>query len=394
MFSSRLPWNLAPNRLSRALEARRAAGAEILDLTESNPTHAGIEYPAGLLEAFTDPRGFVYNPSPLGHPEARTAVANYYSGRGIAIDPAQVVLTSSSSESYSYLFKLLCNPGDEILVPRPSYPLFEFLGALESVRIRHYEFSYHGRWWLDTAAVAEAVSPRTRALIVVNPNNPTGSFLKRGELDSLAALARSHDFVLIADEVFSDFAFAADPARVPALADFSGAPAVALSGLSKIAGLPQVKLGWMVVAGPPGFQTAALNRLELIADTYLSVSTPVEYAAAHLLKVASVLRGRIAARTSANLALLRDFICSVPALEILHVEGGWYAVIRVPRTRSEEDWVLGLLESDGVLVQPGFFYDFPSEAYLIVSLLTAPAAFEEGIRRLAARAAAVQLPLP
>jgi alanine-synthesizing transaminase len=388
VFSSRLDWSLTPNRLTRALQARRAAGAEILDLTESNPTHAGIEYPGrDVLQAFADTRALVYDPSPMGHPEARAAVSRYYAERGVDVDAGRVLLTASSSESYGFLFKLLCDPGDEVLVPRPSYPLFEFLGDLESIRVRHYGLSYHGRWVLDVADVAEAVTPRTRALIVVNPNNPTGSFLKRDELDALAGLARERKFALIADEVFSDFAFGDDPARVSTVAAFYGAPAFALSGLSKVAGLPQMKLGWMILAGPPDFQGAARNRLELIADTYLSVSTPVQHAAPRLIEIGLSVRDRIAARTRANLARLQTLLHPVPAAEILDVEGGWYAIVRVPRTRSEEEWTLELLESDGVLVQPGFFYDFEAEAFLVVSLLTNAEVFEEGVGRLAARIA-------
>ena len=374
-----------PNRLSRAVEARRAAGRETLDLTESNPTRAGIEYPAAdVIRALADPRALVYDPSPMGCPEARAAVARYYAARGTGVDPGRILLTASSSEAYGFLFKLLCDPGDEVLVPRPSYPLLEFLARLESVRLRQYGLSYHGRWSLDPDSVAEAITPRTRALVVVNPNNPTGSFLKRYELQCLAHLARKHNFALVADEVFSDFAFAQDPSRVATMAAFDGAPAFALSGLSKIAGLPQMKLGWMVIAGPPDFQGAARDRLELIADSYLSVSTPVQFAAASLIEIGLGVRDRIAARTRANLACLRTLLNPAPAAEILDVEGGWYAIVRVPRTRGEEEWALELLQSDGVLVQPGYFYDFNTEAFLVLSLLTKPHEFEEGARRLAA----------
>lgn len=387
MFSSRLEWGLAPNRLTCQLQALRARGAEILDLTESNPTHAGFDYPVEeVLRALAAPGVLSYEPSPMGHSRARAAVARYYAGRELNVDAGDILLTASTSESYAFLLKLLCDPGDEILVPRPSYPLFEFLAGLESVRIRHYGLSYHGRWALDPAEVAAAATPRTRAIIVVNPNNPTGSFLKRDELDALAAFARQRGLALICDEVFSDFAFGPDVARVESVADLRDVPAFALSGLSKIAGLPQMKLGWICLAGPPEFRAQTRHRLELIADTYLSVGTPVQSAAPRLIELGSLMRHRIQARTRANLDALRAVLAAAPACEILNVEGGWYAVVRVPRTRSEEEWALELLAEDQVLVQPGFFYDFHTEAFLVLSLLTPPGAFAEGAARLAGRA--------
>ncbi len=386
MFSSRLDWGAPPNRLSLALEARRAAGSEILDLTESNPTHAGIDYPAApILDAFANHRSLVYEPSPAGHIAARQAISGYYSSRGLDVAPNRILVTASTSESYGFLFKLLADPGDEVLVPRPSYPLFEFLAALESVQIRHYPLRYHGRWWLDTEAVAAAITPRTRAIILVNPNNPTGSYLKRTEVDALASLARRHSLALIADEVFSDFPLSPAEDRIATLADFDAAPAFALSGLSKIAGMPQMKLGWMAVAGPARFRSAAYARLELIADTYLSTGTPVQHAAQSLIEVGRGVRNRISARTRENLAVLRMALAAAPACEILDVEGGWYAALRLPRTRTEEEYAIELLDRDGVLVQPGYFYDFETEAFLVVSLLTEPRAFHEGSRRLAAR---------
>jgi alanine-synthesizing transaminase len=386
VFSSRLDWGAAPNRLALALERLRRGGARILDLTESNPTRARIGYPAAeVLGALSDPRSLVYEPSPAGDAEVRAAVSRYYARRGIEVEPACILLTASTSESYGFLFKLLCDPGDEVLVPRPSYPLFEFLAGLESVRIRHYPLSYHGRWWLDISEVSAAVTPRTRAVIVVNPNNPTGSFLKRGERDALARLAREKQLAIVSDEVFSDFAFGPDPGRAATLADLDEAPAFALSGLSKIAGLPQMKLGWVVIAGPGDFRAQARERLEWIADTYLSVSTPVQHATPRLIELGPAIRERIAARTSGNLAALRSLMAAAPAGEILDLEGGWYATLRVPRTRGEEEWAMDLLERDGVLVQPGYFYDFESGAHLVLSLLTPPEIFREGAGRLAAR---------
>ncbi|HXN48496.1 MAG TPA: pyridoxal phosphate-dependent aminotransferase [Bryobacteraceae bacterium] len=386
MFSSRLNWDLRPNRISALLDARRRGGARILDLTESNPTHAGLAYPsAEILAALGDARSLRYEPSPTGVAEARGAVSAYYAARGASVAPDRIVLTASTSEAYGYVFKLLADPGDEVLVPRPSYPLFEFLARLESVRAVDYPLAYDGSWRIDFAALEGALTPRTRAIVVVNPNNPTGSFLKTGELDRLVSLAAARGFAIVSDEVFSDYAFAPDAERVTTLAGVSGALAFSLSGLSKIAGLPQMKLGWIVTSGPEELRAAALARLELIADTYLSASAPAQYGAARLMEAGARVREQISARTRQNLEWVRDAVAG-SALSVLAVEGGWYATLEVPRTRSEEEWALELLDLDGVLVQPGFFFDFETEAFLVVSLLTPPDVFREGVGRVLGRA--------
>jgi len=386
MFSSRLNWDLRPNRISVLLEGRRRAGARILDLTESNPTRAGLSYPAAeILEALGDARSLRYEPSPAGAPEARGAVAAYYAWRGTSVAADRIVLTASTSEAYGYVFKLLADPGDEVLVPRPSYPLFEFLARLESVRVVDYPLEYDGSWRIDFASLEAALTPRARAIVVVNPNNPTGSFLKAGELGRLVALAGERGLAIVSDEVFSDYAFAPDPQRVTTLAGVTGALAFSLSGLSKTAGLPQMKLGWIVTAGPEELRAGALARLELIADTYLSAAAPAQYGAARLMEAGARVREQISARVRENLAWLRGAVAG-SALNVLQVEGGWYATLAVPRTRNEEEWTLELLERDGVLVQPGFFFDFESEAFLVVSLLTPAEVFHEGVGRLLARA--------
>jgi aspartate/methionine/tyrosine aminotransferase len=385
VFSSRFHWDLHPNRLTELLAAKRAAGAAILDLTESNPTHAGLDYPPDILAAFEDPRSLLYEPSPAGAGEAREAVTAYYAERGETIAPSRILLTASTSEGYAYLFKLLTNPGDEVLVPRPSYPLFEFLATMESVRVAQYPLSYHGAWSLDPDALERAVTPATRAIVVVNPNNPTGSFLKTDELERLIAICRAHRLAIISDEVFADYAHGPDPRRIATLAGVDGAPSFSMSGLSKIAGLPQMKLGWIVVAGPAGFRREAMEKLELIADTYLSVATPVQHAAPRLIESGAAVGRQIRDRVLDNLAFFRAQAAAHPACRILDVEGGWCATLQVPRTRSEEEWALSLLDEDNVLVQPGFFYDFETEAFLVVSLLTAPEPFREGVRRLFAR---------
>ncbi len=382
MFSSRLQWDVRPNRIAEAL-AQHAG--PVLDLTESNPTRAGLLYPSGLLEPLASTRCYDYDPFPAGAPAAREAVAAAYERRSIDVSAGRIVLTTSTSESYAWLFKLLADPGDELLVPRPSYPLFDFLAALESVRVVQYPLVYHGSWSIDFEALADAASERARAVVVVNPNNPTGSFLKRQERDRLSDFCASRNLAVISDEVFADYAFHPDPEDVPTLIDSGAALTFSLGGLSKMAGLPQMKLGWIVVSGPAALQQQALNRLELIADTYLSVGTPVQNAAPRLLEAGESIQRQIAARVRDNLAWLRTALLAAPACDLLELDGGWYAVLRVPRTRTEEEWTLELLERDGVLVQPGYFYDFESEAFLVLSLLTRREAFEDGVTRLLAR---------
>jgi alanine-synthesizing transaminase len=369
VFSRRLPWDQEPNPLARLLDQRRATGAPLLDLTESNPTRAGIEYPREIVDALADERSLRYDPSPRGLASAREAVAKYYAQRGREVSPDQILLTASTSEAYAYLFKLLADPGDEILTPRPSYPLFEFLAGLESVQVKQYPLRYDGAWHVDFADLERMIGPRTRAIVVVNPNNPTGSFLKAEEWDRLLRVARARRVAVLSDEVFSDYAF-------DGRARANSGAAFTMSGLSKIAGLPQMKLGWIVVS-----DRAAMERLELIADTYLSVATPVQVALPKLLELSASVREQIRVRTRANLDFLRSAL-EGSEFHVLNVEAGWNAVIQAPRVRSEQEWAMLLLEQRGVLVQPGFFYDFESEAYLVVSLLTAPEVFAEGVRRI------------
>ena len=380
MFSNRLHWDQRPNRLSQTIENHRRKGAAILDLTESNPTHAGFTYPQEIVSALAAPGMLVYEPAPAGLVSARQAVASYYAERGQPVDPSRVLLTASTSEAYAYLFKLLCNPGDEVLVPRPSYPLFEFLANLESVAVRQYSLAYRGEWTIDLDSIAAAVSARTRAIILVNPNNPTGSYVKPVELEALVKRAAGRGIALISDEVFYDFALIPDIQRV-SLASAEGCLSFSMSGLSKVAGLPQMKLGWIVVGGPDRLRAEAMEKLEWIADTYLSVGAPVQHAAARLLEAGAAIQAQIRQRTAENLSAGRTTLAG-SAANILHVEGGWYITVRVPCLRSEEEWAVGLLTGEGVLVQPGFFYDFESEAFLVISLLTSPEVFREGVLRL------------
>ncbi len=387
MFSTRLDWNLRPNRLAALLEEKRRAGAAIIDLSESNPTRAGFSYSKDILKAFADARSLLYEPSPAGLLEARQAVSGYYAARGQSVEPERVLLTASTSEAYSYLFKLLASPGDEVLVPQPSYPLFGYLAELDSLCVKQYSLAYHGRWALDFDSLESAVTPRTRAIILVNPNNPTGSFLKHAELEKLLALCADRNLAIVSDEVFADYCFAPDPQRVATFAGVREVLTFCLSGLSKIAGLPQMKLGWIVLAGPAPLHREAMERLELIADTYLSVGTPVQHALPRLLALGATVREQIAGRVRENLAFLREATGGDSPCRILDVEGGWYAIVQVPRTKTEEEWCLELLDRDSVLVQPGFFYDFESEAFLVLSLLPRLNQFQEGVTRIMARSA-------
>lgn len=382
MFSDRVPRDLMANRLSTMVDAARAAGRPVVDLTASNPTLAGFEYPDDILAPLADARALRYDPQPLGHIEARRAVARDYERRGVLVPADRIVLTASTSDAYSVLFKLLAEAGDEVLVPRPSYPLFEHLTRLDLVSARPYDLEYHGTWSIDIASVARAITPRTRALLLVTPNNPTGSFVTPDEVGRLAALCAPRDVAIIADEVFADYELE------PGAAAASGRAAsrrdvltFSLGGLSKSAGLPQVKLGWIAVSGPDALVASAIERLEFVCDTYLSVSTPVQMATPALLVAGAGIRSQIAARTMANYRVLQSSVAGVHSCRLLRSDGGWSAVLQVPSLEPEEDLVLRLL-GDGVLVQPGYFFDFSRESFLVVSLITPPAVLADGIDRI------------
>lgn len=382
MFSSRLEWCASENPLTKLLRHKRMIGDPILDLTESNPTAAGFAFPADwLLETLADPRCLRYEPHPAGLASARDAVATYYGD----VSPDRILLTASTSEAYEFLFKLLADPGDEVLVPRPSYPLFDFLAALESVRPVHYPLRYEGRWLIDFDALRQCITPRSRAIVLVNPNNPTGSFLKKQEFARLIAVCREHQLAIISDEVFCDYALHGEQ-TVKSLTRVEDVLTFVLSGFSKVLGLPQLKLSWIVCGGPEAIRSQATDRLELIADTYLSVGTPVQWAAERLLGWRSDIQRQILERVRGNREFLSGYMGPTSAWRVLETEGGWYAVIEAPRIHSEEEWVLSLLRDDHVLVQPGFFFDFEKEAYLIVSLLTRPEVFRDGINKICSRA--------
>ncbi|MGE3841937.1 MAG: pyridoxal phosphate-dependent aminotransferase [Vicinamibacterales bacterium] len=357
-----------------------------MDLTLTNPTAAGFTYPHALLAALGDESALRYTPDPRGLLVARASVAAAYGARGIAVDPDSVLLTASTSEAYSFIFKLLCDPGDEVLVPVPSYPLFEHLASLDGVTLKTYPLEYHGVWSMDVEQLVAETTERTRAVIVVAPNNPTGSLLRRAQWEQLASFCAARDVAVIADEVFLDYLLEPAEDGVRGVVDGrqgAGGPLLfSLGGLSKSIGLPQHKLGWMIVQGPEDKATVALERLQWIGDTYLSVATPVQVAAPRLLEEGAAVRTQIRVRLGANLATLKARLVDSPSCEVLRVEGGWSAVIRVPAIRSEEDLACSLIEEHGVLVHPGYFYDFSRSAHLVVSLLASPDVFEQGVDRL------------
>ncbi len=372
MFSKRSSYDRSPNELAAALEARRGRGGRVLDLTESNPTRAGIPYASDeILRALSDPASLRYEPEPFGLRSAREVVAREH-----GVDVERVLLTASTSEAYGFLFKLLCDPGDEVLVPAPSYPLFAQLASFEDVTLRHYRLAYDGAWHADLASVRAAITARTRAVLAVSPNNPTGSFLAREELSAL----RATGLPVVCDEVFASYTLRADPSsrRVECAAREPGEGLVfSLGGLSKLAALPQMKLAWTLAGGDARAIDEALARLAWIADGYLSVGTPVQRALPTLLESASRARDAIAARTRRNLATLARATRGRSAT-LLDVEGGWYATLRLPSVEPEMTTCLRALAL-GVYVHPGAFFGFEDEAFVVVSLLTTEAVFDEGV---------------
>jgi alanine-synthesizing transaminase len=382
MFSDRTNWKLTRNRLTEALEEVRSSGARVLDLTISNPTRAGLRYDEPLiLQSLASPHAMDYDPQPKGLPVARAAVAAYYqTAHGIHLDLDALILTTSTSEGYSFVFRLLCNPGDELLVPKPSYPLFEFLADLQDVKLVPYLLIYDHGWQMDFPSLQKVVTGRTRGVVVVHPNNPTGSFVHRPERESLNRFCREHGLALIADEVFLDYAH--DRAPQQSFAANHDVLTFTLSGVSKIAALPQMKVAWIAASGPAPEVEAAQARLEVIADTYLSMNAPIQWATPALLHRRHSIQQQLLDRVLGNLAEFDRQLAAQTTCERLSVEGGWYAVLRVPVTQTDEELAVDLLRRKSVLVHPGHFYDFPSDGYLVLSLITPRDDFAEGIKRL------------
>ncbi len=389
MFSDRTNWQLAQNQFTQAVEDARARGGRLLDLSASNPTRVGLEYDAlTILGALNSPESMNYDPQAKGLLSARQAVAAYYRDEHKIRDlhPDRIVLTTSTSEGYSYVFRLLCNAADEMLVPKPSYPLFEFLADLQDVKLIPYPLIYDHGWQMDFHSLAKVVSDRTRGIVVVHPNNPTGSYVKAKEQTQLNAFCRERELALVVDEVFLDFRLGdSQPAS------FAGNEAVltfTLSGLSKVSALPQMKIAWTVTSGPAAAVKAAMGRMEVIADTYLSINAPIQWALPSLLEQRHGVQRQLKNRVNTNLAELDRQLTEQTLCQRLCVEGGWYAVLRVPVTRSDEDLAIQLVRDESVIVHPGHFYDFPTDGYLVLSLITPPEEFSVGVERVLASLAA------
>jgi alanine-synthesizing transaminase len=383
MFSNRTNWKLTRNRLTEALDEVRSNGARVLDLTISNPTRSGLRYDEPLiLQSLASPRALDYDPQPKGLLSARAAVASYYQNRqGVhGFDPEQLILTTSTSEGYSFVFRLLCNPGDELLVPKPSYPLFEFLADLQDVKLVPYPLIYDHGWQMDFPSLEKAVTERTRGVVVVHPNNPTGSYVHSQEKEALNRFCREHELALIADEVFLDYAH--DRAPQQSFVANQDVLTFTLSGVSKISALPQMKVAWIATSGPAQEVKTAQARLEVIADTFLSMNAPIQWATPALLEQRKSIQQQLLDRVLGNLAELDRQLAAQKTYERLNVEGGWYAVLRVPVTQTDEELAVDLLRRKSVLVHPGHFYDFPSDGYLVLSLITGQDEFAEGIKRL------------
>ncbi len=384
-FARRTSWNLTPNRYTEALEVHRKAGRELLDLTASNPTTIGLRYREDeLLRALAHREALIYEPQPKGLLRAREAVAAYYAERGSTVSPDDLILTTSTSEAYSFVFRLLCDPGDTVLAPQPSYPLFDFLADIQDVKLVPYELVYDHGWQIDSHSLQKAIEgERTtgvpcRAVLVVHPNNPTGSYVKAHEVDELNRTCAANAMAIIADEVFLDYSLGAEPLTFSSNRD---ALTFTLSGLSKISGLPQMKVAWIAVSGPEAAKAEALRRLEVIADTYLSMNAPVQCAVPEMLEERHGIYRQLMYRIRENLAELDSQLAAQKLCHRLAIEGGWYAVLRVPVTGSDEDLAIRLLNETGVLVQPGHFYDFPADGFLVLSLITESQPFRTGISR-------------
>jgi alanine-synthesizing transaminase len=378
-WSARTEWDLAPTPWAQRLQQLRAQGTRLWDLTASNPTHCGFHYdPAAVLHPLSTPASLEYDPDPRGLMAARQAVSRYYQDQGAAVDPQQIILTTSTSEAYSFLFRLLCDPGDEVLIGQPGYPLFDFLARLDDVKLVPYQLFYDHGWHLDPAALRARINSRTRAIVIVHPNNPTGHFTSPEERKTLEAICHEHQLALIVDEVFLDYGHPGQPPGASFATGEHPVPTFALSGLSKIAALPQMKAAWIAAFAEP----EALDRLEVIADTYLSVSTPIQRALPAWLEGRHELQAQITGRVHRNLQFLDAALARQTLFSRLVVEAGWYAVLRVPNVQDGEALALRLLEEQGVVVHTGDFFGFAGQGWLVVSLLGEEEEFREGIARI------------
>jgi alanine-synthesizing transaminase len=391
MFSKRTNWNLQENAYTQAVRRHRESGGPLLDLTISNPTVCGFAYDeAAILSALRFSAALPYDPEPKGLASARAAVVEYYREKnpGVPLDPDRVILTTGTSEAYSFLFRLLCEPGDEVLVAHPSYPLVDFLAAIQDVKLCAFPLVYDHGWQCNFPALRQTISSRTRAILVVHPNNPTGHFLSCAEVEHIGAICREYDLALVVDEVFLDYELSAADDRKKRHGTCMGsvqALTFVLSGVSKIAALPQMKVGWIATSGPGPLVRDAMSRLEVIADTYLSLNAPMQHGLGKLLMQRQTIQPQILSRVETNLQQLDEQLTRQQSIARLKIEGGWYAVLRVPAVQSDEDLAIRLIEEQSVLVHPGHFYEFAQDGYLVISLLTRVEEFAEGIERVIGR---------
>jgi alanine-synthesizing transaminase len=385
MFSKRFEYNIEENKLSRLLKEKKAACINVFDLTESNPTNAGFSYnEIGIRNSIATSDSTKYNPDPKGLKSSREAVSQYYNEKNLNINADNIILTSGTSEAYSFIFKLLADPEDEILIPRPGYPLFSFIAEMESVRIKYYDLEYsdENSWGIDFNSLKSQVTDKTKAVVLVNPNNPTGSFVKARELNELSGICRKHNIAIICDEVFLDYTIETDRNRVFSLAGIDYVLTFTLSGLSKICGLPQMKLSWIIVSGPRKECKEAMARLEIITDTYLSVGTPIQLALSNLLTGKDLIQSQIKKRILGNYNFLMEILTGNKQLKLLKAGGGWYSVLKINLEIDEESFVYGLLKNKDVYIHPGYFFDFKEEGIIILSLLTEEKVFCEGVKRI------------
>lgn len=380
-FSNRTNWDTHPTKLASLLQEKQQRGEEIIDLTESNPTRCGFQYNTqSMLDALATRRSLLYEPNPKGLLLARTAIADWYSQHGVTLSAEHLFLTASTSEGYSFLFRLLCNAGDSVLMPKPSYPLLDYLCQLNDVIPQYYSLMYDGEWHIDFERLEKNITEKTRAIILVHPNNPTGSFIKQDERSRIEEFARQHNLPLIVDEVFGSFGFEQDKRRASSFANCEAVVTFTLNGLSKLAGLPQMKLAWIAVRGPEAKQEEALKRLEVITDTYLSVSTPVQQALPSLLKDLPLLTRQILERVRGNYHWLKDTLHSGSAMSLLHCEGGWNAILQLPNTQTDEEWGLKFLRERNILVHPGHLFDMQNTVCIVISLLVKREILASGIQ--------------
>ena len=386
-FSKRTNWHRQPNKLSEMIDSLRKNGKPIIYLTISNPTECGILYPEEeMLSAFSNLSVFHYEPNPRGLLSARDAVREYYKKKKIVVDPSSVFLTASTSEAYSIVFKLLCNTGENVLVPKPSYPLFDYLAQLNDVRLRHYNLRYDGEWSVDIDSLKNCIIEslndfnvgKIKAIVIVNPHNPTGLFLKKDEYKAIKEIARQYKLAIIVDEVFIDYAFENDESRIASTTGESDVLTFTLNGISKMMGLPQMKLGWIIVNGQQPIVNEAMERLEIICDTFLSVNTPVQVALPRLFDAGKIIQQNILSRIRSNYSTLITQTLNT-SCSALTAHGGWYGIIRIPKIKSGEEWALQLLEIKGVYLFPGYFFDFDEDCYLVVSLLTESIVFQKAV---------------